>query len=58
MKLPRMDTAALSAGLLRATPNDRKVMDVSEFTEADIAAPKAARAPGASKAFNDEIPDE
>jgi hypothetical protein len=34
---------------------DRRVMSLEDFTDADIAALEAARAPEAAKAFDDEL---
>jgi prevent-host-death family protein len=39
----------------RLKRRDRRVMALGDFTEADIAALEAARAPDASKAFDDEL---
>lgn len=39
----------------RLKRRDRRVMSLEDFTDADIAALEAVRAPGASKAFDDEL---
>ena len=39
----------------RLTRRDRQVMTLSDFTDADLAALEATRAPEASKAFDDEL---
>jgi PHD/YefM family antitoxin component YafN of YafNO toxin-antitoxin module len=39
----------------RLKRRDREVMSLDDFTEADIAALDAARAPEAAKAFDDEM---
>jgi hypothetical protein len=40
----------------RLKRRDRQVLTVSDFTEADIAALEATRAPESSKAFDPELP--
>jgi prevent-host-death family protein len=39
----------------RLKRRDRRVMSLEDFTDADIAALEAARAPESSKAFDDEL---
>jgi prevent-host-death family protein len=39
----------------RLKRRDRRVMSLEDFTDADIAALEAARAPEAAKAFDDEL---
>jgi prevent-host-death family protein len=39
----------------RLKRRDRQVLTLADFTEADIAALEAARAPESSKAFDDEL---
>jgi hypothetical protein len=39
----------------RLKRHDRQVLTLSDFTEADIAALEATRAPESSKAFNHEL---
>ena len=39
----------------RLKRRDRQVMSLEDFTDADIAALEASRAPEASKAFDDEL---
>lgn len=39
----------------RLKRRDRQVMSLEDFTDADIAALEAARAPESSKAFDDEV---
>ncbi len=39
----------------RLKRRDRQVMSLDDFTDADIAAVKKAKAPSAAAAFNDEI---
>ena len=39
----------------RLTRRDRQVLELTDFTDADIAALEQSRAPDAAKAFDDEL---
>lgn len=49
------DLALNQAVAITRNGRDRRVMTLDDFTDADVAALEATRAPEASKAFDDEL---